>query len=59
MIGQISDDIENWLYKVTDKKDLDGISAIGRVFGIVIMEDGRQAQVQLNLEMDKEEWRDA
>ena len=58
MIDEISDDIRDWLYKVTVKKDLEMVSAIGRAFGTIIMEDGREAQVQLNLEMDKDDWQD-
>lgn len=50
-------DIENWISQQTLKDDLSPSDiAIINTFGFVAMSDGRKAQVQVRLEMDKDDW---
>lgn len=56
-MGRKIDDIRNWIEGAMQDSITPSISAVNETFGTVIMDDGREAQVQLILELDKEDWR--
>lgn len=48
--------IQKWLLKEKKKSIESYVCSISESFGIIKMSDGRKAQVQVILEMDKDDW---
>ncbi len=50
--------IAEWI-KESMKKDIEVYCcAVHKTFGLVKMEDGRMAEVQITLELDEDDWKD-
>lgn len=54
--AQISKQIADWIREKREEKWDSDITAIEQTFGIVTLEDGREAQIQVKIEADSEEW---
>ena len=50
------DDINEWIVEQRKNKLKKFHTAVSKHFGTVIMEDGREAQVQVTLELDQDDW---
>ncbi len=49
--------IHDWLIEMQNKEDIEEyVTAFEKVFGYLEMSNGLQAQIQIKLEMDTEDW---
>ena len=57
IVGRKIDGIRDWIEGAMQDYNSKSVTAVSETFGTAVMEDGREAQIQVTLEMDKEEWK--